>query len=83
MTLNVSGESAVGEATPGIPRHVAIIMDGNGRWANVRGLPRLAGHRAGTKNIQVFVGVGVLRGEQRSGLEFLRTGVPYGDQNAA
>ena len=30
-----------------IPRHVAIIMDGNGRWANARGLPRSAGHKAG------------------------------------
>lgn len=31
----------------GIPRHVAIIMDGNGRWAERRGLPRIAGHRKG------------------------------------
>ena len=30
-----------------IPRHVAIVMDGNGRWANERGLPRTAGHAAG------------------------------------
>lgn len=35
-----------------IPRHVGIIMDGNGRWARQRGLPRLAGHRAGTENIR-------------------------------
>lgn len=35
-----------------VPRHVAIIMDGNGRWAKARGLPRLAGHRAGTENIR-------------------------------
>jgi undecaprenyl diphosphate synthase len=35
-----------------VPRHVAIIMDGNGRWARSRGLPRLAGHRAGTDNIR-------------------------------
>jgi undecaprenyl diphosphate synthase len=35
-----------------IPQHVAIIMDGNGRWAQARGLPRLAGHRAGTENIR-------------------------------
>ncbi len=35
-----------------IPRHVAIIMDGNGRWARQRGLPRLAGHRAGTENVR-------------------------------
>jgi undecaprenyl diphosphate synthase len=34
-----------------IPNHVAIIMDGNGRWAKSRGLPRLAGHRAGTENV--------------------------------
>ncbi|MDP6416133.1 MAG: undecaprenyl diphosphate synthase family protein, partial [Gammaproteobacteria bacterium] len=34
-----------------IPQHVAIIMDGNGRWAQKRGLPRLAGHRAGTDNL--------------------------------
>jgi undecaprenyl diphosphate synthase len=32
-----------------IPRHVAIIMDGNGRWAKARGLPRVAGHRAGAE----------------------------------
>ncbi len=38
-----------------IPRHIAIIMDGNGRWARQRGLPRLAGHRAGTENIRSIV----------------------------
>jgi undecaprenyl diphosphate synthase len=35
-----------------VPRHVAIIMDGNGRWAEERGLSRQAGHRAGTENIR-------------------------------
>jgi undecaprenyl diphosphate synthase len=35
-----------------IPTHVAIIMDGNGRWARARGLPRMAGHRAGTENLR-------------------------------
>jgi len=35
-----------------VPYHVGIIMDGNGRWAKARGLPRLAGHRAGTENIR-------------------------------
>jgi len=35
-----------------IPQHIAIIMDGNGRWAQARGLPRLAGHRAGTENLR-------------------------------
>ena len=34
------------------PRHVAIIMDGNGRWATQRGLPRLAGHKVGIEKIQ-------------------------------
>ena len=37
------------EAAPAVPRHVAIIMDGNGRWAKARGLPRSAGHRAGAE----------------------------------
>jgi len=36
-----------------LPQHVAIIMDGNGRWAKQRGLPRLEGHRAGTENIHL------------------------------
>jgi undecaprenyl diphosphate synthase len=35
-----------------IPYHLAIIMDGNGRWAKARGLPRLAGHHAGTENLR-------------------------------
>ncbi len=35
-----------------IPAHIAIIMDGNGRWARERRLPRLAGHRAGTENLR-------------------------------
>jgi undecaprenyl diphosphate synthase len=37
------------------PQHVAIIMDGNGRWAKKRGLPRLAGHNAGGENIRPVV----------------------------
>ena len=39
-------------AIAGAPRHVAIIMDGNGRWAAQRGLPRIAGHERGTDNIR-------------------------------
>lgn len=35
-----------------LPKHIGIIMDGNGRWARSRGLPRLAGHRAGTENLR-------------------------------
>lgn len=40
---------------PGGPRHVAIIMDGNGRWAKARRLPRLAGHRAGVEAVRRVV----------------------------
>lgn len=40
------------EKTGNLPVHVAFILDGNGRWAEQRGLPRLEGHRAGVKNIR-------------------------------
>jgi undecaprenyl diphosphate synthase len=40
---------------PQVPTHVAIIMDGNGRWALARGLPRLVGHRAGTENLRRII----------------------------
>lgn len=36
-----------------VPEHVAIILDGNGRWAKAKGLPRTAGHTAGAKNVEV------------------------------
>ncbi|MDX1664125.1 MAG: isoprenyl transferase [Candidatus Promineifilaceae bacterium] len=38
-----------------VPRHVAIIMDGNGRWARQRNLPRVAGHRAGAENLRRII----------------------------
>jgi undecaprenyl diphosphate synthase len=38
-----------------LPVHLAVIMDGNGRWARKRGLPRLAGHRAGMKSVKTIV----------------------------
>ncbi len=38
-----------------VPHHVAIIMDGNGRWAAARGLPRLAGHKSGTENLRRII----------------------------
>lgn len=48
----------MGEAPPSqTPRHVAIIMDGNGRWAKSRGLPRKAGHRAGAETVREAVDV--------------------------
>ena len=37
-----------------LPRHVAVIMDGNGRWAQKRGLPRTAGHKAGAENFRTI-----------------------------
>ncbi|AVL54727.1 isoprenyl transferase [Roseobacter denitrificans] len=40
---------------PGCPRHVAIIMDGNGRWATQRGRPRLFGHHAGARRVREIV----------------------------
>ncbi|MBD3663112.1 polyprenyl diphosphate synthase [Sulfitobacter aestuariivivens] len=51
-------DRALGSATPvlrGGPRHVAIIMDGNGRWATQRGRPRLFGHHAGAKRVREIV----------------------------
>lgn len=38
-----------------LPRHIAIIMDGNGRWAKMQGLPRIAGHRAGVESVREVV----------------------------
>lgn len=54
---------AGGEA---VPRHVAIIMDGNGRWAKQRGLPRVAGHRAGAEALRK-----TLRAAVKNGVEVL------------
>ena len=53
-------------ATPEIPAHVAVIMDGNGRWAEERGLNRTAGHQAGTENIRR-----VMRTFAAHGVEYL------------
>jgi undecaprenyl diphosphate synthase len=40
------------QPAPSIPQHIAIIMDGNGRWAKSRGLPRVQGHRAGAESVR-------------------------------
>jgi len=45
----------ISELPDSIPEHIAIIMDGNGRWAKAKGLPRLAGHKAGTENVRRIV----------------------------
>ena len=55
-----------GEAAGAVPRHVAIIMDGNGRWAQARGLPRAAGHRQGAEAARR-----VLRAAGEAGVECL------------
>jgi undecaprenyl diphosphate synthase len=53
VTSAPAAEGAEGLAGDGkIPRHVAIIMDGNGRWAKQRGLPRVAGHKAGAEAVR-------------------------------
>lgn len=49
-----------------LPTHVAIIMDGNGRWAAKRGLPRLMGHHAGTENLRR-----IIRASVEFGIKFL------------
>ncbi|MCA9848997.1 MAG: di-trans,poly-cis-decaprenylcistransferase, partial [Dehalococcoidia bacterium] len=52
-SLEAVREDSVGSG--GLPRHVAIIMDGNGRWARARGLPRIEGHRRGVASLREIV----------------------------
>ncbi|MFU8863728.1 MAG: polyprenyl diphosphate synthase [Rhodobacterales bacterium] len=57
QSISVTSDSAV-KTPPAAsrgPRHVAIIMDGNGRWATMRGRPRLFGHHAGAKRVREIV----------------------------
>ena len=60
-----TGMSQMDATLTRVPTHIAIIMDGNGRWAARRGLPRIAGHRAGTENLRQVI---------KACVEF---GVPY------
>lgn len=55
-------EQAVLLATQSVPQHVAVIMDGNGRWAKSRGLPRVAGHRKGVERVRDMVTACVEKG---------------------
>ena len=57
ITVSVSSESAAQQALPpdNLPKHVAIIMDGNGRWAVQKNLPRSAGHAAGTEAVRDII----------------------------
>lgn len=52
----------VDSTLPLVPAHVAIIMDGNGRWAAARGLPRVAGHREGAKAVRRVIEAAVAKG---------------------
>jgi undecaprenyl diphosphate synthase len=62
--MKISVDRAIAElkAHPALPRHVAVIMDGNGRWARKRHLPRLAGHRAGTESVRATIRASVKLG---------------------
>ena len=55
MTMPEPRAPNVGGIVPDVPRHVAIIMDGNGRWAAARGLPRVEGHRRGVEALRKTV----------------------------
>ena len=50
--MNEKTINAAGERLDRVPRHIAIILDGNGRWAKKRGLPRTAGHAAGSETFR-------------------------------
>jgi undecaprenyl diphosphate synthase len=52
VSLAPAQEGAAAAGGGNVPRHVAIIMDGNGRWAKRRGLPRIAGHKAGAEALR-------------------------------
>ena len=66
MSAAASAEARVGHAAGAVPRHVAIIMDGNGRWAKARHLPRVAGHRKGIEAVRT-----VTRAARALGIEVL------------
>lgn len=57
---------AKSEEVSRVPRHVAIIMDGNGRWATRRGLPRIEGHQAGAESVRAIV-----RACREAGVQYL------------
>ena len=50
--MNEKNNNTAGERDDRVPRHIAIILDGNGRWAKKRGLPRTAGHAAGAETFR-------------------------------
>ena len=60
MTESATNDDSTESAM--IPRHVAVIMDGNGRWAETRALPRHAGHRSGVRSVREIVETAAKRG---------------------
>src|SRR5713226_2072757 len=61
-----SMDNGASSPLPAPPAHVAIIMDGNGRWAKARGLPRIAGHKRGAEAVRRSV-----NGAAELGIEYL------------
>ncbi len=59
---HISDPAEVVATKSAIPQHVAVIMDGNGRWARSRGLPRIAGHRKGVERVRDMVSACVEKG---------------------
>jgi len=57
MMTNSAPKENFSTVDPGLPEHIAIIMDGNGRWAKKRSMPRVAGHRAGVETVRNVVTV--------------------------
>src|ERR1700733_15853383 len=58
MAITPDGQErirTVGLTPDQLPRHIAVIMDGNGRWAQRRGLPRIVGHRRGIQSVRAVV----------------------------
>lgn len=66
VSAPTEGVSFAGPSRGGAPRHVAVIMDGNGRWAERRRLPRSAGHRAGAEAVRT-----ILKSAVKAGVEVL------------
>lgn len=66
MPVSKAGTQVPAFESGAVPRHIAIVMDGNGRWANERGLTRIEGHKAGEKAL-----LDVVAGAIEAGVEYL------------
>jgi len=65
-TADETHSRAFPDPAAGLPRHIAVIMDGNGRWATARGLPRISGHRRGAESVRA-----IIRGCRKRGIPYL------------